>query len=245
MRTLLRSPRLPRFLLALMLGLAACSSARQDAGPPVHAAYGAPVLLWKNGGCAASGCDTGWYGSPTVVDLDGDGRPEVVWGSKDVVALDAASGALRWRAPGGQRIWPSPAVADLDGDGQLEIAVGRGGDELTVYSATGAPRWTKHPFGAGEVRTLAVADITGSGKLAVVVGRASGGDTKQLSAYAADGALLPGWPARRDGEPGNGWAMYNQNVAIGDLDGDGRPEIVGPTDTHYITVLDGGGNQLA
>src|SRR6266545_2227305 len=216
MRTLLRSPRLPRFLLALMLGLAACSSARQDAGPPVHAAYGAPVLLWKNGGCAASGCDTGWYGSPTVVDLDGDGRPEVVWGSKD-----------------------------LDGDGQLEIAVGRGGDELTVYSATGAPRWTKHPFGAGEVRTLAVADITGSGKLAVVVGRASGGDTKQLSAYAADGALLPGWPARRDGEPGNGWAMYNQNVAIGDLDGDGRPEIVGPTDTHYITVLDGGGNQLA
>jgi hypothetical protein len=77
-----------------------------------------------------------------------------------------------------------------------------------------------------------------------VVGRASGGDTRQLSAYSAAGALLPGWPARHDGDPGYGWGMYNQNVAVADLDGDGKPEVIGPTDTHYVTALDRAGGQL-
>ena len=49
----------------------------------------------------------------------------------------------------------------------------------------------------------------------------------------------------RDGEPGYGWGMYNQNVAVADLNGDGRKEIIGPTDTHYITALDSDGDQLA
>jgi hypothetical protein len=39
--------------------------------------------------------------------------------------------------------------------------------------------------------------------------------------------------------------MYNQNAAAADLNGDGFKEIIGPTDTHYITALDRDGNQLA
>jgi len=38
--------------------------------------------------------------------------------------------------------------------------------------------------------------------------------------------------------------MYNQNVAVTDLDDNGFKEIIGPTDTHYITALDRNGNQL-
>lgn len=38
--------------------------------------------------------------------------------------------------------------------------------------------------------------------------------------------------------------MYNENVAVADLDGDGDKEIIGPTDTHYITALDRGGTPL-
>jgi VCBS repeat protein len=105
--------------------------------------------------------------------------------------------------------------------------------------------WTRHPFGSGEVRTLAVEDLEQDGKLEIIVGRASGGNTKQVSVYEPDGSVRPGFPARRDGEPGYGWGMYNENVTVADLNGDGQKEIFAPTDTHYITALDRNGNQLA
>ncbi|HQY94419.1 MAG TPA: VCBS repeat-containing protein, partial [Caldilinea sp.] len=37
-----------------------------------------PVLKWQRGGCFASWCQTGWYASPAVADLDGDGTMEVI-----------------------------------------------------------------------------------------------------------------------------------------------------------------------
>jgi hypothetical protein len=239
-------PTRPGLPLALAsLALVSCGGGSGSSAPQLEVSYGAPVELWRNGGCFASWCQTGWYASPALVDLRGDGALAVVWGSYDLVALEAATGALRWRASNGSRVWPSPAVADLDGDGALEIAVGRGGDQLTVYSAAGAARWSAHPFGAGEVRTLAVAPgLTGDDRLAVVVGRASEGETRQLSVYSPAGTVLPGWPARHDLDPGYGWGMYNENVAVADLDGDGDAEVVGPTDTHYITALDHAGAQL-
>ena len=86
----------------------------------------APVLKWQRGGCTAGGCQTGWYASPAVADLDGDGAPDVAWGAYDVVALNGADGSLKWRAPNGSRVWPGIAVADLTGDGTLEVIAGRG-----------------------------------------------------------------------------------------------------------------------
>jgi hypothetical protein len=212
---------------------------------PGLAAVAAPVLKWSYGGCISGPyCQTGWYSSPAVADLDGDGQPDVVWGAYDVVSLNGATGSLKWRATNPQRVWPGVVIADLTGDGNLEVVVGRGGDQLTVYNRFGTPLWTRNPFGSGEVRTLAVADLEGDGTLEIVVGRASGGDTKQLSVYEPDGSVRPGWPARRDGEPGYGWGMYNENVAVADMNGDGLKEVFGPTDTHYITALDRNGNQL-
>jgi hypothetical protein len=230
--------RLPRrSLLALAAALAA------SAPSPSFGVVSAPVLKWANGGCT-SWCQTGWYSSPAVADIDADGQAEVLWGSYDLVSLNGATGALEWRATNGQRVWPGVAVADLTGDGTLEVIVGRGGDQLTVYNGLGGVIWTRNPFGGGEVRTLAVADLENDGQLEIVVGRASGGATKQLNVYEPNGTVRPGWPARRDGEAGYGWGMYNENVAVADMNADGFREILGPTDTHYITALDRGGNQL-
>ena len=168
------------------------------------------------------------------------------------VVLRGTDGALRARAANGSRVWPGVAVADLTGDGTLEIVVGRGSDQLTVYRPTVSGStislpvlWSRNPFGGGEVRTLAVEDLESDGRLDVVVGRASGGSTRQLNVFDAAGNQRAGWPARRDGEPGYGWGMYNENAAVGDLNGDGLKEVIGPTDTHYITALDRNGNQLA
>jgi hypothetical protein len=236
--------RLVPLLICLFFTLIAVTFAPEPAGAVPASAVAAPTLKWAYGGCFASWCQTGWYASPAVAELDTDPQAEVVWGSYDLVALDGLNGALQWRAANGSRVWPGVAVADLTGDGDLEVIVGRGSDQVTIYNHLGGVEWSRNPFGNGEVRTLAVEDLESDGKLEVIVGRASGGATKQLNVYDASGKVRSGWPARRDGEPGYGWGMYNENVTVADLNGDGYKEIIGPTDTHYITALDRNGNQL-
>jgi hypothetical protein len=179
-----------------------------------------------------------------VADLNGDGQPDVVWGSYDVVSLNGSNGALQWRGANASRVWPGVAVAELTGDGTLEVIVGRSSDQVTVYDRFGGVVWTRNPFGSGEVRTLAVADLETDGQLEAIVGRASGGSNLQLSVYEPNGTVRPGWPAPHTGDPGYGWGMYNENVTVADMNGDGLKEILGPTDTHYITGLDRSGNQL-
>lgn len=205
----------------------------------------APIVKWQRGGCNDGGCETGWYSSPAVADLDNDGAPEVIWAAYDVVALDGNTGALKWRADGAQRVWPSVGVADLNNDGSLEIVVGRNSNQVTAYSSTGQLLWTRKPFFGGEVRTLALADLENDGQIEIIVGRAAALGTKQLNVYEPDGTVRPGWPARHDGDAGYGAGMFNENVAVADLDGDGFKELIGPTDTHYITALDRNGNQLS
>lgn len=209
------------------------------------AAVGTPQLQWSYGGCSPSTCQTGWYSGPAVADLDADGSPEVIWGSYDAVALEGGTGAVRWRGSNGQRVGPAIAVADFDpAQPGLESAVGRGGNQLTLYSASGTVLWAVNPFSGGEVRSLAAADIDGNGDLEIIVGRASSGGTLQVNVYEHTGGLRPGWPARRTGEPGNGAGMYNENLAVADLDGDLAAEIYAPTDTHYISAFHPNGDQL-
>jgi alpha-tubulin suppressor-like RCC1 family protein len=229
-----------------------------NAARSVTASFGAavvsaPVLRWQYGGCTPGPggprCLLGWYASPAVADLDGDGRPDVIWGSSaDVVALRGDDGSLKWRDSSSGRVWPGIAVADLTGDGTLEVVVGRDADRLTVYDRFGNVVWTRNPFGSGEVRTLAVADLENDGRLEIIVGHAALGGawplTRQLNVFEPDGTVRPGWPARRDGEPGYGGGMYNENVAVADMNGDGFREIFGPSGAHYITALDRNGSQL-
>lgn len=237
--------RISCILLLLSFLFILSSTARPEpvrAGP--LSAVSAPVLKWKYGGCSGSYCETGWYASPAVADLDKDNKPEVLWGNEDLFALNGENGAIQWQASSGSRIWPGIAVADLTGDGDLEVIAGRNSDLLTVYNHKGQVEWSRNPFGTGEIRTLAVEDLETDGKLEIIVGRAGSGATKQLNVYEANGTVRNGWPARHDGEPGYGWGMYNENVTVGDLNDDGFKEIIGPTDTHYITALDRFGNQL-
>ncbi|GAB4581476.1 MAG: hypothetical protein Fur0022_42230 [Anaerolineales bacterium] len=205
----------------------------------------APTLKWAYGGCIPGPwCDTGWYASPAIADLDNDGHPEVLWGGYELFALNGENGTIQWSGDSGARIWPGIAVADLTGNGTLEVIVGRGSDSLTVYNSNGTVLWQRNPFGGGEIRTLAVEDLEGDGQMEILVGRASGGSYNQVNVYEPDGEVRPGWPARRDGEDGYGWGMYNENLTVGDLNNDGYAEIIAPTDTHYITALDRNGNQL-
>jgi hypothetical protein len=120
----------------LLLVLAAAAALASP--PSTFAAVATPVLKWSYRGCSSGPyCQTGWYSSPAVVDLDGDGQADVVWGAYDVVALNGSNGGLKWRATNDQRVWPGVAVADLTGDGTLEVIVGRSGDQPIVVLICG------------------------------------------------------------------------------------------------------------
>ena len=209
-----------------------------------RSAIQAPRVKWEGKGCFSSWCQTGWYSSPAVINLDSDPQLEILVGTYDLVALDGLTGETQWRATNSNRVWPGVALADLTGDGLLEIIIGRSGDHVSVYDLAGNEVWTRHPFGDGEVRSLAIGDLDDDSKVEIIVGRASGGSTRQVNVFESDGNVRPGFPARRDGEAGYGWGMYNQNLGLANLDGLPGLEIIAPTDTHYITALDQNGNQL-
>lgn len=214
----------------------------------------APVLKWQHGGCSPWGCETGWYSSPAVADLDGDGTIEVIASAYTVFVLDGATGGVEWSVKSGHdrdepgadnvgRTWPGIVVADVDADGSLEIVTAHGGGYVSVYDGDGyfQSGWPKRPT-TSELRGLSVDDLDGDGTMEIVVTAARGSRTNTW-VYEHDGSLRAGWP-QLSNDSGYAWGVYNDNVAIGDIDGDDIGEIVVPSDVHYICAYETDGMQI-
>lgn len=198
--------------------------------------YSAPVLKWSRGGCYSSWCETGWYSSPALVDINRDGKLDVVASAYSLVALNGADGRLIWRAGGtSRRTWPGIVVADLDKNGSAEIVTAQEGGYLTVYTLAGLVKWQKRPVTA-ELRSLLAADLDANGgtlELAVTAARSNKLNTW---VYDANGVLRSGWPQLKNNN-GDSSGVYNATLAAGNLDpADARLELVVPSDVHYINV---------
>ena len=214
----------------------------------------APVLKWQRGGCYDSWCETGWYSSPAVADLDGDGQAEVIASAYSIVALDGATGTLEWRVKSGHdrstptsdnvgRTWPGIVIADVDKDGSVEIVTAHSGGYVSVYNSTGyfEAGWPQRPI-TSELRGLGVYDLDGDGRLEIVVTGAVGSKVNTW-VYDYTGALRAGWP-QLGNDSGYAWGVFNANAALGDLDNDGMGEIVVPSDVHYICAYERDGSQI-
>lgn len=202
-----------------------------------------PVLKWQRGGCYNSWCETGWYSSPAVADLDGDGALEVVAAAYTVFVLNGATGGLKWSlaAPsGGGRVWPGVVLADLEADGDLEIITAHGGGYLRALSHTGAVLWTAHPANE-EFRSLAAGDLDGDGDLELAVGRARL-DRVNAWVYEHNGVIRSGWP-QIAGSEGSAAGIYNDTIGLGDIDNDGQLELIIPSDTITIGAFKANGTQ--
>jgi hypothetical protein len=212
---------------------------------PVSAAgFSAPVLKWSRGGCYSSWCETGWYSSPALVDVNGDGKLDVVASTYSLVALNGPNGRLLWRTGGiSHRTWPGVVVADIDKIGKAEIVTAQSGGYLTVYNLAGQMKWRKQPT-TSELRGLLAADLDGNGSsLELVVTGALGSKTNTW-VYNSNGTLRTGWPQLNNGN-GYAWGVYNANAAAGNLDSsDARLELVVPSDVHYINAYKPDGSLL-
>ena len=192
-------------------------------------------------------CDTGWYASPAAIDVDQDGQVEVLWGGYALLNVNGATGAIEWNTPQtNRRLWPGIVVADLDRNGSLEVVTANGGGYINVYNANGSiySGWPQQPTGtSNEIRSLAVANIDNSSDLEIVV--CSTRPDNQWFVYEHNGALRSGWPQLTDSDT-NGYAAgcFNENVGVADIDKDGKGEIIGPNDTHYVAAFNDDGTPI-
>ena len=214
-----------------------------------------PILKWQHGGCYSSWCETGWYSSPAVADLDGDGDTAVIASAYSVIALTGTTGELIWRAESGHdrsepdasnvgRTWPGIVLADVDNDGEIEIVTAHGHGYVSIYNHEGyfEPGWPQHPID-GEFRSLAVADLDNDGDIEIAVGAARG-DRTNVWVFEHDGSIRSGWPRLNGGAEGSAWGTYNDNIGTGDIDGDELLELIVPSDTITICAYEADGTQI-
>ncbi len=258
--------------LSLVLSLALFCSlavpAAYAAEPPViglkekYTLVGGQQVLQTHSGIEY--VEESYYAAPVVVDLDGDGKLEVVTTAYSLTVADAATGKVKWQVNAGKdrstpyarydqggnaadgKVYTTPIVKDLDGDGKLEVAVAYANGTISVLNNQGyfLSGWPKSTGGA--VWALTAADVDGDGRQEIIAGLGVA-HSVSLYVYGCDGNLKPGWPKAEVGGalPYSYMdGIYANGIATGDLDGDGLPEIIMPTDNFFVNAFNGDGTPV-
>ncbi|MFQ5859792.1 MAG: FG-GAP-like repeat-containing protein, partial [Anaerolineae bacterium] len=175
------------------------------------------------------------FGGPSIADLDRDGIPEIVVGA----AVLNNDGTFRWGnrySAGGM-----PLVANLDLKGDPEVVVnkislfGHSGLGNTAYRSDGSIYWDR-PDLKGRFNAVANFDDDPFPEIVGV------GDVKGSKVYLLehDGTLKWGPVDIPDGDPGDSRYPSGGPPTIGDVDGDGEPEIgVASVDRYTVFETDG------
>lgn len=239
--------RIMKKTLTLLLALAmlfalpapAASAAETDAIKEQYAQFDSQYANWMY---SAYCYETAYWPDVQVVDLDGDGKLEAITLASTLTVADAAAGTVKWQytAEGRRASLCDFVVKDLDGDGALEIAVGYNNGTVALLSNKGNMKsgWPQKLAEWDAVRSLAAADVDGDGKQELIVGLQGAQNTLRVLKY--DGTALPGWSTAAAGAYMDG--TYANSLATGDLDGDGRPEIIMPADNQFINAFHADGS---
>jgi len=178
------------------------------------------------------------YSSPALCDLDGDGKDDIIFGTSYYNNLNGLV-AYRYNgaavagfpyATGTARIICAPAIGDLDGNGNLEIVFFDVQNRLHVVRQSGSiypgfPITHSGPVDSGPGPSPALGNLDADPGLEILWPINGGGQRCDLVVVdtglndGTSGQVKAGWPVQL---PGN----TESSPVIGDLDGDGTPDIL-------------------
>ncbi len=179
-------------------------------------------LLWKyNAKGSAEGCNDV---APVIYDVDGDGQLDVVVPSScnpKTYCFNGKTGAIKWVCNTRGSDSP-PTIADIDSDGKPEILHGEfGGYVICINAENGTVAWELAVDTKSWIQTApTIVDVDRNGELDFVVGTWNNNklsDNKIYAYRAKDQKLLWNFSV--------GDFIYH-GTAVGDLDKDGKPELV-------------------
>ncbi|HUH36296.1 MAG TPA: T9SS type A sorting domain-containing protein [Moheibacter sp.] len=177
------------------------------------------------------------YQSPMLVDLDGDGKLEIVGsnhGDNSRFYVMKHDGTFHdgWPIPLDNWTFSPPSVADVNGDGNYEIFMGipnlsEDGTDVDVVYGLNANGSNMNGFpimknDGGNEGVITIADINNDGIPDIIFGNnTTDSDGKgYLHAFSSDGSgQLEGFPLRPKG------MTFMNGAVVGDIDGDGMMDI--------------------
>ena len=174
-----------------------------------------------------------------VLDLNGDGAPDVLTGNigVDRALINDGTGrfrdetATRWRQSAEDSRTQDLETFDADGDGDLDVAVANEGQDQLYLNASGIlvdVTATNLPRDSSESREIRAADFDADGDLDLVVAnvRFVLAEPERDALLLNDGKGVFTWA--RDGWQPQAGDRSDFTIQAADLDGDGDVDIVAP-----------------